>query len=351
MARASCCILAAWTCAVLTGCVGETEFPALSLTKYDKEVIALAIDPTGTTLATASEQKPVTGVPGLLFWDLRTGQSKGGYEVGIAAKAICYSKNGKRVLTTRWDDSTLTVWDADTAKPIFHLDGKGPQFLCDAAFAPDGKTVATSDGKQTIRLWDVDTGKERLALEGHAAKESQVVTMDLAFSPDGKLLASTSEREPVRLWDVAAQKCVASFNDYKGYVQAIAFSPDGGVLAAGGEDGNVILWDVSTLKRRSTIAANYESMNQIAFQPDGKHLAVVGARAEAVADKGEEGAITFFDTATGKAGQVLIGTQKNAFCCISFSPDGKLLAAGSASTEQPITVWEQDEHGAWKRKW
>ncbi len=131
----------------------------------------------------------------------------------------------------------------------------------------------------------------------------------------------------------------------------MAFSLDGVLLASGGEDADIILWDVSTLKQRSMIVANYETILQIAFRPDGKQLAVAGWRSDAVADKGEEGAVTFFDVATGKAVQVLKRTQQYPFCCVSFSPDGKLLAADSVSTTQPITVWERDEQGAWKRKW
>jgi WD40 repeat protein len=327
------------------------SFPPLSLTKYDKPVNSLAIDPTGTTLATAGQEDRGAGAPSLLFWDLKSGQSKTGYENGKEATALYYSKDGKRLLSVVFWLQTLAVWDAETGKRIFQLDGKGTQWVGHTAFAPDGTMVATSDVKDTIRLWNVDAGQERCALAGHTA-----TVRSLAFSPDGKLLASASGDQTVRVWDVAAQKLLATFPDHEKPVNAIAFSPDGALLASGGEDGNVILWDVSTLKQRSMIVANYETVITIAFQPDGKQLAVVGGRAEAVADKGEEGAITFFDTATGKALQVLTRIGQNPidqrpFCCVSFSPDGKLLATGSLSATQPITVWEQDDHGIWKKKW
>jgi WD40 repeat protein len=349
MARVSWCVLAAWTCAALTGCEEDPiSPPSLPLTKYDRPVSALAIDPTGATLATAGREKAGSGLPSLMFWDLKSGQSKGGYKSGKAVKDVYYSKDGKRLLSDRWEDGTLTLWIGDTGKPVFTLDGQGTAWVGQAALAPDGRTVATSGTLHQgwIRLWDVDAGKERGVLEGHTSGINC-----LAFTADGKLLASGSDDKTVCVWDVAAQKLLATLQGHKKMVKTVAFSSDGALLASGGEDGNVILWDTSTLKQRSMIAANYEGILQIAFRPDGKQLAVAGGRTEAVADKGEEGAITFCDTATGKAIQVLTRTQQYPFCCISFSPDGKLLAAGSVSATQPITVWEQDEHGVWQKKW
>ncbi len=212
MARMCWCVLAAGMCAASVGCDGDADSPpTLSLTKYDSPVRALAIDPTGMTLATAGQRAPNAGVPSLLFWDLKTGKSKGGYAVGKVVEDVHYSKDGKRISSTCRDDGTLTVWDTDTAKPVFRLDGKESQWVNRAALAPDGKTVATSDVNDKIRLWDIDTGKERGVLEGHTANVNS-----LAFSPDGKLLASASSDKTVRVWDVAARKSLATFTDHTG---------------------------------------------------------------------------------------------------------------------------------------
>jgi WD40 repeat protein len=69
------------------------------------------------------------------------------------------------------------------------------------AFAPDGRTLATTSNDRTVRLWDL-SDRDRphplgAPLTGHTGPVEGV-----AFAPDGHTLATTSTDQTVRLWDL-----------------------------------------------------------------------------------------------------------------------------------------------------
>ena len=59
------------------------------------------------------------------------------------------------------------------------------------AFTPDGKTLASAGGDQTVKLWDVETGDELRTL-GKLPGRIWI----LRFSPDGRALATVSSNGP-----------------------------------------------------------------------------------------------------------------------------------------------------------
>jgi WD40 repeat protein len=132
----------------------------------------------------------------------------------------------------------------------------------------------------------------------------------------------------VKVWDWPSGKIVKSFQlplNSRDSIEGseIAFSPDSKVIACA-HGANVVLWDLDSGKERFSLVGQNTGQRRscsFAFHPGGRLLATASE---------EEGTIRLWDTVTGREVRLLRHKSPTAigYSAITFSPDGKTLAAG-----------------------
>jgi hypothetical protein len=184
------------------------------------------------------------------------------------------------------------------------------------AFAPDGKTLASTGEDHTIRLWDTATGQERAKL----AAGGPMIEF-LAFSPDGKWLASRGGNNIVSLRDGPTGKLVAPL-DQRDIISTVAFSPDSKTLAVAA-GGTVKFWDMATRQEQPPLRDNGFNFLDARYTADGKGLVTAELKG------GQERSVKIWDLDTRKERASLKGFG-TTWAKRAQSPDGKYVATVDA---------------------
>lgn len=141
-------------------------------------------------------------------------------------------------------------------------------WICEVAFSPDGRRLASVGWDGTVKIWHVQRGTLLQTLTGHEGQ-----TVSVAFSPEGDWLASSgSQDKTVKLWDIKQGQLVHTLPVASGFSHSLAFRPQGQVLASGHSNCNIKLWRVSDGKALGSLTGHSDVVHTITFSSNGRKL-------------------------------------------------------------------------------
>lgn len=261
-----------------------------------------------------------------------------------AVQAAYLSRDGKQLISV---ESVRNVGQSDNfITVLWNLEDKTPKALVNsysmAAFSLDNQTIALAVfGKGELKgqfiLLDRTTGKEKWSVP---AESFQRGFSWPCFLPDGKTLAVLDSEGRIdkpailKILDAESGKILDSIVSAKDApFMPPVISPNGKYICVNTYKGGFLLWDV--MKRKTALEKEFADRNmmnlQSCFSPDSRLLAVTTSESPKSENARDwpQPVIHIYDTQTRKEVVELVGPP--GYCgVLAFSPDGKLLAHGSA---------------------
>ncbi len=198
-------------------------------------VTALALNPTGTTLA-------CSGYFETTLWDAATGKLQariGGMPERVLA--LAWISKTQLAVAGGVPGRSGEVWLVNPMKPTERKRlVSARDCLLAMVASPDGKLLACGGADNQVRCFELPSGKLKWQIEPHADW-----IMGMAFSPDSQHLATASRDRTAKRIDASKGEIMATFTGHTCAVLSVAFSPDSKETISGDVEGEIRRWDSS----------------------------------------------------------------------------------------------------------
>jgi WD40 repeat protein len=247
--------------------------------------------------------------------------------------------------------SDFKVYDLDlsASKPEPKALGEHHSYVTGLVLTDKTAVSGGYDGR--LIWWDIQARKAIRAIDAHTKWIRKV-----AISPDGKRIASVADDMVCRLWNTESGQLLRELRGHQeqtphhfpSMLFVCTFSPDGRFLATADKVGHIVVWDTDSGKPVKTLEApglytwdpvqrkhSIGGIRALTFSPDGKHLAAGGISKIGNIDHLDGKArIEVFDWQRGaKTHEYVDDRFKGIIEHLSFHPKGDWLLGGGGAND------------------
>lgn len=297
-------------------------------------VTRLVFSPDGHLLASSGGR-----YDGVYVWHHESGEQVAEFTVDESLKPrfrpgfipLSFSPDGT-LLAVATPEHTISIWDLEAKERIAYLKGH-VDLVAELIFSPCGQFLTSADRNGILHEWDVHKITERASAVGFSELPTYATgTTKLAYFTDGTFIAAGNHESTVTLWDPKRGNKLRTLRSER-CPFPVCFSPQTLQLVLSGErdlSDEILLWDIgeTSPQRRLSIREYTPSCGAVTFSPDGKILAAGHWN----------GSIRLWDIQRLKRLKTFGTGNTSAVKSLDFSPCGKQLASGASDTT--IKIWD-----------
>jgi len=268
-----------------------------------------------------NEQTQVIRTLRKAVYTVREYNKQEGFSSGV--QSIFWEKDGRLLVVSTENDGTVRVWDKQ-AKKLAELPGN-QYTVTQVIFSPNGSQLAIGTNKGAILFWDWENQPQATVLPQNKCENGNDISSSdscqitsLSFNRDGSQLVSVGDNGIARLWNLSNQQ-YQEFQVPQNKIMTAGFQPNGELLlVTTTPDGRTVSVFNSLFQELSKTEPFPVSVDRVILASNSEEIAITygGGRST----RGSESNLWSWQQ---QYLQKLPGRNED----ISFSPDGKILAA------------------------